>query len=54
MIAHSDHGLTPTDHDPALEAALNGLTGRHGWAIGGAGRCRWLYARGGWAGDGAR
>lgn len=44
VIAHSDHGLTPTDHDPALEAALDGLTRRHGWAIGGAGRCRWLYA----------
>ena len=34
VIAHSDHGLTPTDHDPALEAALDGLTRRHGWAIG--------------------
>lgn len=44
VIAHSDHGLVPTRHDPAIAATLDRITARHGCAMGGAGRTRWLYA----------
>jgi predicted AlkP superfamily pyrophosphatase or phosphodiesterase len=47
VIAHSDHGLTPTENDPWLETFLDGVARRHGCAVGGAGRCRWLYAQAG-------
>ncbi|MFJ8011898.1 alkaline phosphatase family protein [Streptomyces sp. NPDC096339] len=43
VVAHSDHGLTATRHDPALAALLDGLGREHGFAMGGAGRVRWLY-----------
>lgn len=43
VVAHSDHGLTPTRHDPALAALLDGLARAHDFAMGGAGRVRWLY-----------
>jgi len=43
VVAHSDHGLTPTRHDPDLEALLEEARARHGFAMGGAGRVRWLY-----------
>lgn len=43
VIAHSDHGLTRTNHDPAVESVLEELMARHGCVMGGAGRVRWLY-----------
>jgi hypothetical protein len=39
VIAHSDHGLVPTRHDPSIAATLE----RAACPIGGAGRTRWLY-----------
>lgn len=39
VIAHSDHGLVPTRHDPSIAAALAAT----GCTMGGAGRTRWLY-----------
>ena len=43
VIAHSDHGLVPTRHDPDLESFLTEVLAVHGAAMGGAGRVRWLY-----------
>jgi hypothetical protein len=43
VAAHSDHGHTPTKHDDALAALLDGLAVEHGFEMGGAGRTRWLY-----------
>lgn len=43
VVAHSDHGLTPTRHDPRLARLLDALGRRHGCTTGGAGRVRWLY-----------
>ncbi|WP_447007563.1 alkaline phosphatase family protein [Saccharothrix isguenensis] len=43
VVAHSDHGLVPTRHDPDLQALLDELLARHGARMGGAGRVRWLY-----------
>ncbi|MFC5215365.1 alkaline phosphatase family protein [Streptomyces coerulescens] len=45
VVAHADHGLVPTRHDPALAGLLDDLGQRHGFAMGGAGRTRWLYPR---------
>lgn len=42
VVAHSDHGLTPTTHDPELARLLDRAAGRH--QVGGAGRVRWIYA----------
>jgi hypothetical protein len=39
VVAHSDHGLVPTRHDPEVAAVLDGV----GCPMGGAGRTRWLY-----------
>lgn len=43
VIAHSDHGLVPTRHDPAIADALERVIAAHACAMGGAGRTRWLY-----------
>ncbi|CAN5902929.1 hypothetical protein BH11MYX2_BH11MYX2_23500 [soil metagenome] len=43
VIAHSDHGLVPTRHDPAIAAAIDRVIAEHGCRMGGAGRTRWLY-----------
>jgi hypothetical protein len=43
VLAHADHGLVPTRHDPDLAALLDDLRTRHGFEMGGAGRTRWLY-----------
>jgi hypothetical protein len=43
VLAHADHGLTATEHDPAIAAVLDQAAARHAGAIGGAGRCRWLH-----------
>ncbi|KUL39722.1 alkaline phosphatase family protein [Streptomyces regalis] len=43
VVAHADHGLVPTVHDAALANLLGDLGRRHGFAMGGAGRMRWLY-----------
>jgi Type I phosphodiesterase / nucleotide pyrophosphatase len=46
VVAHSDHGLVPTTHDPQLQRTLDDLGERHGFLMGGAGRMRWLYPAG--------
>ncbi|WP_320777263.1 alkaline phosphatase family protein [Streptomyces sp. CRN 30] len=43
VVAHADHGLVPTVHDPALAGLLDGMGQSHGFTMGGAGRMRWLY-----------
>jgi len=43
VVAHADHGLVPTSHDPALAGLLDRMGRRHGFTMGGAGRMRWLY-----------
>jgi hypothetical protein len=43
VVAHADHGLVPTVHDPGLADLLDRLGRRHGFTMGGAGRMRWLY-----------
>lgn len=40
VVAHSDHGLVSTRHDPRVADAI----ARVGCPVGGAGRTRWLYA----------
>lgn len=47
VVAHADHGLTPTTHDERLERTLDRLSARYGFEAGGAGRVRWLYPRAG-------
>ncbi|WP_406630111.1 alkaline phosphatase family protein [Amycolatopsis sp. WGS_07] len=49
VAAHSDHGHTPTTYDPELARLLDGLADEYGFAMGGAGRTRWLYPRPGTA-----
>lgn len=44
VLAHSDHGLVPTQHDPAIAGTIDRVAAAHGCALGGAGRTRWLYA----------
>lgn len=43
VVGHSDHGLVPTVHDPALADVLARMGRRHRFEMGGAGRMRWLY-----------
>ncbi len=43
VVAHADHGLTPTRHDPELQRLLDALGRERGFRMGGAGRTRWLY-----------
>lgn len=43
VIAHSDHGLTRTSHDPRFQKFLEHLSERYHCSVGGAGRTRWLY-----------
>ena len=43
VIAHSDHGLTPTIHDPIVGEILQELERGLECEIGGAGRTRWIY-----------
>lgn len=50
VLAHADHGLTPTRPDPDLTELLEALARKHGMRMGGAGRTRWLYLRPGTAG----
>lgn len=51
VVAHADHGLVPTRHDPHLAATLAELAQRYGFEMGGAGRTRWLYPAPGTAED---
>ncbi|MFI7537276.1 alkaline phosphatase family protein [Streptosporangium sp. NPDC049376] len=44
VVAHSDHGLTPTRHDPELDGLLRHLCRTHGAMLAGAGRTRWFHA----------
>lgn len=43
VLAHTDHGLTPTVHDPDLANLLTDLARGHEASMGGAGRIRWFY-----------
>ena len=45
VIAHSDHGLTRTNHNLAVQLLLEQLQAQYKCVIGGAGRTRWIYAR---------
>ena len=45
VVAHSDHGLTPTFNSPSIQGNLDELCSTHGCFLGGAGRMRWLYCR---------
>lgn len=49
VIAHSDHGLTPTRHNQEIEQLLKRVQVEEGCVMGGAGRARWLYVRTGTA-----
>jgi hypothetical protein len=44
VIAHSDHGLVPTRHDPSVAGAIDRVIAGHACHMGGAGRTRWIYA----------
>lgn len=44
VIAHSDHGLTPTRHSPEIQNLIDSITKRFDCTLGGAGRMRWVYA----------
>lgn len=43
VLAHSDHGLVPTRHDPIVADALERVMAAEACKMGGAGRTRWLY-----------
>lgn len=43
VVAHSDHGLVPTRHNPDVQNFLSGLESRFSAKFGGAGRARWVY-----------
>lgn len=45
IIAHSDHGLTPTCHDSEIEQFIGRLKLEHHCSVGGAGRTRWIYPK---------
>jgi hypothetical protein len=45
VLAHSDHGLVRTNHDPRLARLIERLRAVHRFSLGGAGRCRWIYPR---------
>lgn len=45
VVAYSDHGLTPTCHDPEVAAELEQTSRDHCCHYGGAGRMRWAYCR---------
>lgn len=47
VIAYSDHGLTPTKHEPEIARALERIPNELGCATGGAGRTRWIYTHAG-------
>jgi hypothetical protein len=46
VVAHSDHGLVPTRHDPEIEAMLLACARDFACDSGGAGRTRWFYPQG--------
>jgi len=43
VLAHSDHGLTPTTHNAELQHCMDDLQEIYQCPMGGAGRTRWLY-----------
>lgn len=43
VVAHSDHGLVKTAHDPRIAAIWENACRRFSATAGGAGRMRWLY-----------
>lgn len=43
VVAHSDHGLSPTRHNGDIQKFFDELKDRYGCAFGGAGRTRWIY-----------
>jgi hypothetical protein len=44
VVAHSDHGHTPTRHDADVAGVLDDVARRCAGAVGGAGRVRWIHA----------
>ena len=42
-VAHSDHGLIRTTHNPELEQFIRSLQAAYRCTLGGAGRTRWIY-----------
>lgn len=45
VIAHSDHGLTRTNHNPTVQRLMEQVQAQYKCVIGGAGRTRWIYTR---------
>jgi hypothetical protein len=43
VVAHSDHGLVPTRHDPRVAETIEHVIAAESCRMGGAGRTRWLY-----------
>lgn len=43
VLAHSDHGLVTTRHDPIVANVFERVIAEHKCRMGGAGRTRWLY-----------
>jgi hypothetical protein len=43
VVAHSDHGLVRTQHEPAIQQQLDRMEAEFGCVLGGAGRTRWVY-----------
>ena len=44
VLAHSDHGLTLTEHTAEIARLIRDLETEHGCKMGGAGRTRWIYS----------
>lgn len=42
VLVNSDHGLTPTVHQPSIQQTLEDFAAESGGSLGGAGRSRWL------------
>lgn len=45
VVAHSDHGLVPTNHNLDVVRLLEETQAQYDCVLGGAGRTRWLYTR---------
>lgn len=43
VVAHSDHGLVRTQHEPSIQQVLDRVAAEFGCVLGGAGRTRWVY-----------
>jgi len=45
VVAHSDHGLVPTNNNTKLAQLMETLQEEYRFGIGGAGRVRWIYPK---------